>query len=202
MARRWSKSARAQRATMGQACPSQQNPARRRAPVPRRVVAVPYRTERAVGKAEGEHPWGDKGRTVVAGLEKPLLEEGRHPGPPAATQGTGRETGPGCQRFGRAPWAQHELGQVGGCRHPCCCWGPPRGAQDPAGAVAFSRPPGSGKTGKKREACFAGEFFFCLAHFMAVPAMGGTTGNGPGGSFCSAQPFPEPFQPGPPCPQV
>lgn len=145
---------------MGQASPSQQNPARQRVPVPRRVVAVPYHTERAIGKAEGEHPWGDKGSTVMAGLEKPLLEEGRHSRPLAATRGTGRETGPGCQQFGRAPWAQHELGQVGGCRHPCRCRGPPRGAQDPAGAVAFSRPPGSGKTGGKREACFAGEFFF------------------------------------------
>lgn len=63
--------------------------------------------------------------------------------------------------------------------------------------VAFSQPPGSGKTARKGEARFAREGFFCSASFGPALAKHGTTGNGLMDIFCSAQPFPEPFQPGP-----
>lgn len=58
-------------------------------------------------ESRGKCPWGDKRGTV----EKPLPEEG-------------------CQRFGRAACARDELGQAGGCCHPCRWWVPPRGGQD------------------------------------------------------------------------
>lgn len=111
-------------------------------------------------ESRGKCPWGDEGSTVVAGLEKPLPEEG-------------------CQWFGRAACARDELGQADVCCHPCHWWGPPRGDQD-CGLFPASR---VRKNSQKRGGSFCQGGIFLLGIFWASTGQAWHNWEWPNGYF-------------------
>lgn len=159
------------------------------------------------GRAEGDRgsrgkrPWGDEGSTEVAGTNN-SYRRGDIPGPQPPPE----------VWEGRPDWGASGLAEPHG---PRMSWGRrmaavtlvtggdhPEVARTPLGLWPFPGLRGQEKQSEK------GRFVLPGRDFLPGTFWGGAgpacynweRTNGP--IFCSTQPFPEPFQPGPPCLQV